>query len=138
MRVAFAVFIFIHAAAHLVGFVTLSGIAAVEDVSGEPTLLLRGLDEGHWVFKLAAALWLVVLAGFVAAGIGVLQETSWVVPVLVASTALSTLLCLVWAKDTPFGLVANALIVTVLLVPAASERVLPETVETLRRSLAFH
>ena len=137
MRIVFAIFLFIHAFAHLVGFITLSGIAEIEDVSGEPTLLLTGLDAGHWILRVFGVLWLVGLAGFAASGVGVLQETEWVVPVLVASTVFSTVLCLIWAKDTPFGLVANAIILAVLLIPAASDRVLPDdaTVEALRAAV---
>lgn len=125
MTIAFAVFLFIHAAAHAVGFISISGIADVEDVDGKATFLLDRYEPGHPVMWAASLLWLVALGGFVAAGIGVLTDGSWTLPVLIATTVLSSLACFVWVKDTPFGLAANAIVVIVLLVPALHDRVLP-------------
>jgi hypothetical protein len=125
MTVAFAVFLFIHAAAHAVGFISISGIAPVEDVDGKASLLLTRFEPGHPVMWAASLLWLVGLGGFVAAGVGVLTDASWTLPVLIVTMVLSSLICFIWVKDTPFGLAANAVIVIVLLVPALHDRVLP-------------
>jgi hypothetical protein len=38
---------------------------------------------------------------------------------------LSSLLCLIWAKEAPMGLVANGIIVLVILLPPLSDRLLP-------------
>lgn len=127
MKIAFAVFVFIHAFAHLVGVVSVSGIARVEGASQTPTLLLTNLDPGHWAVKVLAALWLAAAAGFVASGVGLLQETSWAAPLLVTTTAVSAVLCLLWVKEAPLGLVANAMIIAAVVIPALADRVLPST-----------
>lgn len=129
MLVGFAVFLFIHALAHGVGFVT-ETLAIDVDTFGRPTFLLTGLERGHWVLRLLGIVWLLVGAAFVVAGIGVLQEADWTTPLLVAATVASTVLCLIWAKDTPFGLVANAIIFAVLLVPPLNDRVFPSAEES--------
>ncbi|MDJ0953393.1 MAG: hypothetical protein QNJ81_06915 [Acidimicrobiia bacterium] len=125
MKVAFAVFLFIHAMAHGVGFLTVSGLVKDPDQPSEPTFLLTGFESGHWVFKVMSVLWLIALAGFVIAGIGVINETDWALTVLVATTILSTTLSLIWVKAAPFGLVANLVIIAVMIVPWAADRMIP-------------
>ncbi len=125
MKIAFAVFLFIHAMAHGVGFLTVSGLVKDPDQPSEPTFLLTGFESGHWVFKLMSVVWLIGLAGFVIAGIGVINETDWALNALVAATVLSTILSLIWVKAAPFGLVANLIIIAVMIVPWAADRMIP-------------
>lgn len=125
MKIAFAVFLFVHALAHGVGFLTVSGIVVDESSPSDPTFLLTGFSPDHWIFKVMAVVWLIPLAGFAAAGIGVIQEADWARSVIIASTVLSTVLSLIWVKAAPFGLVANAIVIAVLLVPWASDRMIP-------------
>lgn len=125
MTIAFAVFLFMHAAAHAVGFMNVSGVAKIEGTSGEATILLTGFEPGHWLMILMGGLWLLPLAGFVAAGVGVFTDAGWTRAVLIAATALSLLLCIIWAKDTIFGFIANAMVVAVMAIPAIGDRVLP-------------
>ena len=125
MKTAFAVFLFVHAMAHGVGFLTVSGIVQDENTSTEPTFLLNRFDMDHWIFKVMAVLWLVGLAGFVVAGIGVLSEAGWALTAIVATTALSTGLSLIWVKTAPFGLIANLIIIAVLVIPWAADRMVP-------------
>jgi hypothetical protein len=125
VKIAFAVFLFIHAAAHAVGFLSVSGLVAVEDTDGAPSILLTGFDQDHWVMRSVAVLWLVALGLFVTAGIGVLNGASWTVPMLVGAIALSAALCVLWYREVPFGIAANVAIAIALVVPAVSERVLP-------------
>ena len=91
----------------------------------EPTFLLTGFEPGHWVFKVMSVVWLVGLAGFVVAGIGVVTEADWALTALIAATALSTVLSLIWVKAAPFGLVANLIVIAAMLVPWAADRVVP-------------
>lgn len=125
MKTAFAVFLFIHAAAHAVGALTVSGLVKDENTSTEPTFLLTGFAEGHWIFKVMSVVWLVGLVGFVIAGIGVVNEADWASTAIVAATALSTALSIIWVKSAPFGLVANLVIIAVLIVPWAADRMVP-------------
>lgn len=125
MKTVFAVFLFIHALAHGVGALTTAGIVEDPDQPTDPTFLLTGFAKGHWVFKLAALLWLLGLIGFAVAGVGVIQEADWTLAVLVATTALSTALSLIWVKAAPFGLVANLIVIAVMVVPWAADRMIP-------------
>ena len=125
MKTAFAVFLFIHGLAHGVGALTVSGIVKDENNPTDPSFLLTGFDADHWIFKLMAVVWLLPLIGFVIGGIGVIQEADWALAVIVTSTALSTILSLIWVKAAPFGLVANLIIIAVLLIPWTSDRMVP-------------
>ncbi len=125
MKIAFAVFLFIHGLAHGVGFLTVSGLVKDPDQPSDPTFLLTGFEPGHWVFKVMSVIWLIGLAGFVIAGIGVINETDWAMTALVAATALSTVLSLIWVKAAPFGLVANLVVIAVMIVPWAADRMIP-------------
>jgi hypothetical protein len=125
MKIAFAVFLFIHGLAHGVGALTVSGIVKDENNPSDPTFLLTGFDSGHWIFKLMAVVWLLPLVGFVLGGIGVVQEADWALTVIIVSTVLSTILSLIWVKAAPFGLVANLIVIAVLLIPWANDRMVP-------------
>ena len=125
MKIAFAVFLFIHGLAHGVGALTVSGIVKDENNPTDPSFLLTGFDADHWIFKLMGVVWLLPLIGFVIGGIGVIQEADWALAVIVTSTALSTILSLIWVKAAPFGLVANLIIIAVLLIPWTSNRMVP-------------
>ncbi len=125
MRIAFAVFLIVHGLAHGVGALTVSGIVKDENNPSDPTFLLTGFDSGHWVFRLMAVVWLLPLIGFVLAGIGVFQEADWALTVIIVSTALSTILSVIWVKAAPFGLVANLIIIGVLIVPWTNDRMVP-------------
>ncbi len=125
MKIAFAVFLFVHGLAHGVGALTVSGIVKDENNPSDPTFLLTGFDSGHWIFKLMAVVWVMPLIGFVLGGIGVIQEADWALTAIVASTVLSTILSLIWVKAAPFGLVANLIVIGVLLIPWANDRMVP-------------
>ena len=51
MKIAFAVFLFIHAMAHGVGFLTVSGLVKDPDQPTDPSFLLTGFEPNHLVFK---------------------------------------------------------------------------------------
>ena len=100
-------------------------LVGVEDTSTNKALVISRLPRGHWLVRALGVLWLVVGAGFVIAGIGLLQDAEWAVEALVAATAASTVLSLMWVREAPFGLVANALIIAVLVLPWLNDKVLP-------------
>lgn len=125
MRIAFAVYLFIHAMAHGVGFLTVSGLVKNPDQPSEPTFLLTGFESGHWVFKVMSVVWLIGLAGFLVAGIGVVNEADWAMTALITATILSTVLSIIWVKAAPFGLVANLIVIAVILIPWAADRMIP-------------
>jgi hypothetical protein len=125
MKIAFAVFLFIHGFAHTVGFLTTTGIVKDENTSGVPSLMLTGLKPGSAALWAFGVVWLLTAAGFVISGIGVLNGASWALPAIIAATVVSTVLSIIWIKDAPMGIVANAAIVLALVIPAINDRVLP-------------
>lgn len=125
MKVAFAVFLLVHAVAHGVGSLTVSGLVENPDQPSDPSFLLTGFDPGHWVFKVMSVVWLIALAAFVIAGLGVINETGWALAAIVSATILSTALSVIWVKAAPFGLVANLIVVAVLIIPWAADRMVP-------------
>jgi hypothetical protein len=125
MRIAFAVFLFVHAAAHAVGSLTVSGLVESRDQPSDPSFLFTGLPPGHWMFKVLAVIWLIPLAAFVASGIGVIGGANWALGVMVAATVLSTALSIIWVKAAPFGLVANLIVVAAIAIPWVADRVIP-------------
>ncbi len=128
MKVAFAVFLFIHAMAHGVGFLTVSGLVKDPDQPTDPSFLLTGFEPDHRVFKVMSVVWLIGLAAFVVAGIGVINEADWALTALISATVLSTALSLIWVKSAPFGLVANLVVIAVMVIPWASDRMVPPLV----------
>ena len=125
MKIAFAVFLLIHSMAHGVGALNVSGLVKDPDQPTDPTFLLTGFADGHWIFRAMSFLWVFGLIGFAAAGIGVIQEADWTFAVLIAATVLSTALSVIWVKAAPFGLVANLIVIAVTLVPWAADRMIP-------------
>lgn len=125
MRNAFAVFLFIHAAAHAVGFLSVSGVVDIEDTDGRPSILLSRFEKGHPVMWVASILWLAALGLFVVAGIGVLSGAERTVPMLIGATSLSAVLCAVWYREVPFGIAANVLVVAAIAIPPIADRLLP-------------
>ena len=102
MRIVFAVFLFVHGFAHGVGFLTVAGIVEDETSEGH-AFLLDGREPGDPIMWVFAVVWLACLAGLVAAGIGVLREASWALPVLIGATAVSTILGLMWVRQARSG-----------------------------------
>ena len=125
MRIAFAVFLFVHGFAHVVGFLTVAGIVKDDDTSAVPSLVLGDLEPDGWPLRLLGVVWLLTAAGFVVAGVGILQEAAWALVAVIAATGVSTVLSLIWVKEAPFGLVANAVVIGALVIPAIRDRVIP-------------
>jgi len=103
----------------------LNGLGPEDDAAGPPALLFTGLSRGDPALRLLSIFWLMALAGFVAAGIGVIQGAEWAVPVTAAAAALSMVLCIMWYRDAPAGIAANALVILALVIPPVSDRVFP-------------
>jgi hypothetical protein len=125
MRIAFAVFLFVHGFAHVVGFLTATGIVKDENTSPVPSLVLSDMDPNGWPLRLFGIVWLLTAVGFVIAGIGILQETDWALTALIVSTVVSTVLSLMWVKEAPFGIAANVVVIGALVIPAIRDRVIP-------------
>ncbi len=115
MRIALAVLFFVHALAHLPGFVVPWRLATLEEMPYKTTLLDGRLDVGDAGIRLVGLLWLVAALAFVAAGVGLLLGAAWWGPLSWASVVLSLILSALGWPEARLGLALNVVIVALLL-----------------------
>lgn len=105
-RVALAALLIVHGVIHIIAPMVLWGLAEFEDIDGEPTVAMSTTSA-----DVLGAVWIVVLAAFVAAGMAVLARQGWWVPVALVSAVVSQLLIVLWWEGAWRGTIANVLIV---------------------------
>jgi len=115
MRIALAVLFFVHALAHLPGFVVPWRLATLEEMPYKTTLLDGRFDVGDAGIRLVGLLWLVAALAFVAAGAGLLLGAAWWGPLSWASVVLSLTLSALGWPEARLGLALNVVIVALLL-----------------------
>lgn len=117
-RILIGTVIAAHGVGHLFFLVPTLGLAQW-GLTGRSSLLNGHIPELA-VKVVGGALWLVVIAGFVAAGIGVLSQQEWWRAVAIGSAVVSLLgLALFWQPVQPVysaGLMDIAILVALLLV----------------------
>lgn len=109
---AIGVFLALHGLVHGWYVVLSQGWVEVEDAmgwNGQSWLLSAVLPEGV-VLNLASVLYVVVAAGFVAGGIGVVLDTDWWPTVLAGAAILSTVVIVVMWDGQPTQLVEKGLL----------------------------
>jgi hypothetical protein len=116
VRYLAAIGLAVHGLIHVLGFAATWRVGRITAVSAIPTLP-GGLTEGSAPVRLLGLLWLVALAGFVVAAIGIIADFPWWKHEAAASALLSLILCIAWWKDAKAGV---AIDVVILLGLAAS------------------
>lgn len=93
LRIAAVVFLVLHGLVHLWYVVLSRGWVEVEAAMGwnGTSWLLSPVLPAQTILSIASVLYVVVTLGFIAAGIGVAFERTWMGPVLIATAALSTI-----------------------------------------------
>lgn len=115
MRLALALFIFIHGFAHTVGFVVPWKIARLEESPYKTTVLNGKVDVGHIGIRLVGLLWLAVaLAFFGTGGLVIARAPSWR-PLALGVSLLSLVLCVVGLPESRIGIVVNAALIAFIL-----------------------
>jgi hypothetical protein len=113
MSTALALLLIAHGIAHLVGFVVPWHIVPAPDLAARTTVFGGTLDLGEGGTKIFGILWLVLAAGFIAAGVAVISgwwDSVWIVRL----TAMSLILCIAGWPDTRIGLAVNVAILVAL------------------------
>ncbi len=117
MRIALALFLFVHGIAHLVGFVGTFQLSP--SVPFNPKVLGGAATVEGLGLKTYGVSWLLLSLGFAVVAVGGLLSAHWWLPAAVAVTASSLVLCTVGWPEARIGLFIN---VALLLLFAVAER----------------
>lgn len=111
-----AALLIIHGLFHILGFLIFFRFIESEEIQYSTQVLGGRLDVGDLGMRVLGLIWLLVLVGMVAAGIGLLLGISWWFSAAMWSTLISTVVLVIGLPDTRVGLLANALIFILLFV----------------------
>jgi len=106
-RVAFAILLFVHGFAHLVGFVVPWRIATLKEMPHRTTLFAGCLDIGERGIRAGGLLWLIAAVAFAASGLGVILRAPWSLPFTAIVVGCSVLLCVAGWPDSRIGVFVN-------------------------------
>jgi hypothetical protein len=102
-----------HALIHLMGPADIWGLADLEQLSGEPTIAVAGIET-----EVLAILWLLPLMLLLAAGVALLTRRPWWRPLALIGAVTSQLAIILWWDDASAGTIANVLVLAaVVLAP---------------------
>ena len=136
IRFAFGLLLFIHAFAHLVGFVVPWRIATLDEMPYRTTVLGGSVELGDLGIRVVGIIWLGIALAFAACSIGVFTRQSWAWPLAAWTTPISLAMCVIGWPDARIGVFVNAAIVGVLLVaPNDTSRSVEATRDEQTRSL---
>lgn len=110
--IAFGGLMILHGIAHSPAILGSWGLAAFEDVSYQPNVLLTNAGDG--MMLLLGGIWLLAALSFVAAGIGVLRQTFWWPLAASIALVLSVAMTMLWQQDAAIGLLLNGLILAII------------------------
>ena len=117
----------IHGLIHLMGFVAYWPLKDVPELAYKTAFLGGRLEFGANGTRLFSLLWLLAAIGFIVAGIALVSEWSWGVPLLVLVTLLSLVITALDWQSAFRGTLINGAILAVLLLAPHFARLLPQT-----------
>ena len=115
MRLVLAAVVFVHAVAHLPGFLVGWDLRSFPELPFRTTILDGSIDVGVVGAKVVGLAWLALSLAFVVIGLTVLMRPTWWPGFTYGTIALSMALCIVGWPETRIGLVANALILVLVV-----------------------
>lgn len=115
ISIIFSVLAILHGLIHLMGFVAYFPIGTISELPYKTTVL-----NGQWNLapngiRIFSLFWFITAVGFVASGIALLAKWQWGVPVMVISSLLSIILCILDWKVAFRGAIIDLIILVVLL-----------------------
>lgn len=117
----------IHGLIHLMGFVAYWPLKEVPELAYKTAFLGGRLEFGANGTRLFSVLWLLAAIGFIVAGIALLSEWSWGVPLLVLVTVLSLVITALDWEPAFRGTLINVAILAGLVLAPHFARLLPHT-----------
>lgn len=116
MRIAIALAMVLHGAAHLVGFAESWQLAATDHAPFKTTVLRGRVDLGMAGIRVGGIFWLLAALAFGLVAAGAIMSTEWWAPVALPTAIASLVLSVIWWPETRVGVAVNAVLITVLLV----------------------
>ena len=110
MNLAVSILLWIHGAAHLVGFVVPWRLATFKEMPYKTTLLDDRIDVGDMGIRLVGLVWLVLGLAFFGAGVAVLLSSPVGTPLVRFLAAGSLVMSVLGWPESKFGVLVNALI----------------------------
>lgn len=105
-----AVALTLHGLTHLIGFVVPWQLARLEGIAYTTSGLAGALDLGPIAVRILGLGWLALAVGFVIAGVGILRDRRWALPLTAVLATWSLALCVLGLPETVAGIVVNVLI----------------------------
>jgi hypothetical protein len=111
MRTLLALFIGLHATAHLVGFAGSWQLASPQDMPYKTTVLGGRLDLGDSGIRAVGVVWLLLAAAFLVAAIGILGNAAWWIPATMTISVASLAVCIVQWPEARIGALINVALI---------------------------
>lgn len=99
-----------HGIIHVLGPLEVWGVAHIAELSGRPVI-----DLGATATDVLAAVWLIPLGVFIAAGVGVLARRAWWRMLAVAGVVVSQMVIVLWWDDAATGTIPNLLVAAAVI-----------------------
>lgn len=111
----------IHGLIHLMGLVAYWPLGVIDELPYKTTLLGGRWTVGAGGMRAFSVIWLLATLGFVIAAIGVLLGASWWQPVLIITTLISLVICVLdWSVAFRGAIINIVILAAILLQPLAS------------------
>ena len=115
MKIALAIFLFLHGLAHLVGFLVYWRLLKDKNIPYKTTLYPGNLEMGEDGIRLVGFFYLLTAAGFILVGYDLLAGALLWSRYIWYVTGFSILLCTTGLPDTRYGIFANVLLIIFLI-----------------------
>ena len=115
MRLVLAAVVFVHAVAHLPGFLVGWELRSFPELPFRTTILGGSIDVGVVGTKVVGLAWLALSLAFVVICLTVLMRPTWWPVFTYGTIAVSMALCIVGWPETRVGLAANAFILVLVV-----------------------
>lgn len=115
MRIALAIAMVLHGAAHLVGLAESWQWSMTESVPFKTTVLGGRLNLGLVGIRVAGLLWLLATLAFGLVAAGAVINTEWWGSLALHTAVASLVLCVVWWPESRVGVAVNAVLIGTLV-----------------------
>jgi hypothetical protein len=122
MRIVIAMLMAGHGIAHVPGFIVNWQLRDFPEMPYRTTIVGGLLDVGEAGTRVIGALWLAAGVAFIVVAGAMFTRAGWWQPLAYALILLSTVLCLVGWPDARLGLVANAAILSSIVIGVRAGR----------------
>jgi hypothetical protein len=115
LRTVLALALALHGLIHLIGFVVPFRIAQLEGYAYTTTAAWGHLELGDDGARVVGVLWLLAALAFLVAAVGIWQQVVWAVPLTVAVSGCSLVLCILGSPAAVAGIAINVVILAVIV-----------------------